>query len=105
MITETARHAAKALFRAENFSQGDTLVVTQKGKTTLTFKGEEIAKLEGTSLKIKNEGNFGAAVLDKVNGVLQYAGHELLYRKSWCWWFESSQTPFGDGKKWRSIKL
>ena len=105
MITETSKKAARALFRGEVFIEGNTNVTVSKDTAVLHVKGDEIARLRGSVLEVKNGGNFGAAVLDRINGVLHRAGHEVLYRKSWCWVFENSQTPFGDGLEWKKVKL
>jgi len=105
--------AAQALFRQESFAETNTMVTVSKNTSTLSCHGKELAKLyydpankgEKPKLKIKNDGFFTAVNLNRLNAVLQRAGHEAMYRTNYNWLFESSQTPFGSGLTWRDIKL
>jgi len=113
-IAPISTAAAEALFRQVEFVDTNTTVTVKKNTATLTCHGKELVQLtfdpaghmvQKPKLKIKNDGFFTAVSLDRINAVLRRAGHELLYRKNYCWTFESSQTPFGSGTSWKEIKL
>jgi len=106
--------AAEALFRQVDFTDTHTAVTVEKNTATLACHGRELAQLtfdpkghkrQKPTLKIKNDGFFTSVNRNRINAVLRRAGHEMLYCKNYSWLFESSQTPFGAGTKWKDIKL
>ena len=107
-ITPVSTAAATALFRQENFTDTNTQVLVKKKTAYMLCKGKEIAQLhfgEKPTLKIRNNGVFTPMLLNRLNGVLRHAGHEIMYKSHYDWLFESSQMPFGSGTMWKEIKL
>jgi len=104
-ISNNALNAAQALFRQERYHKGNLQVSVRKDRTVLSVAALEIAELKAGKLRIMNGGNFGNSILNTTNAVLRHAGHEMLYRKSFSWMFENSQTPYGSGLVWKPIKL
>lgn len=113
LLAPISKEAAACLFRQVQFTDTNTTVTVKKNTATLTCNGKELAQLyydpknkcEKPKLKIKNDGFFTAVNLNRINAVLQRAGHETMYRKNYAWLFEQSQTPFGAGETWKDISL
>lgn len=107
-IAPVSRDAAAALFTHRPFRNTNTVVTVKENIATLTVHGKDLAELTFNphpGHRIKNNGFFTRVNLNRINAVLQRAGHELLYLKKYNWLFESSQTPFGDGTTWKKVKL
>lgn len=108
-----SKNAAACLVRQVPYLDTNTTVTIKNNTSLLTVHGKELAKLyydptnsdKKPRLKIRNEGFFTAVFLDRINAVLYRVGHETLYRKSFNWVFEQSQTPFGSGVNWKDISL